>query len=104
MRRWSWVLGILMVAACGEYDCEDLCKDLNECGEDQRCSVHECEANDRFNAQSGCAGLYDAMLECLDDNPDAVCDYTQGCDAETQTYLACVNDYCAAYPSECPAP
>ena len=106
MARQHWPLLVLLASttSCGQYECEDLCEDLNDCGEDQRCSVHECDANDAFNAKSGCDGDYDVMLDCLDDNPDAVCDYTQGCAAETDRYQGCVNAYCAANPSECPAP
>jgi hypothetical protein len=81
----------------GRATCAAVCAEQNElCGSSDDCSMI-CSSLAQMNSKSGCDAEYQEALDCLAaakqcDEDETLC--------PGESYLACLDDYCAVHPSE----
>jgi hypothetical protein len=107
----SLVLSLVLVACGGKVvvdpvenpapTCEDVCnKSIAACGGTATDCASSCAQSEKIFAAL-CSDAWDAFLVCVNDNPAAQCQSSNGCNAELTDLTTCVAMACASNPTAC---
>jgi hypothetical protein len=105
------VLAVLGFASGCSSQCESVCGSANACEVNERgvdvdcpefCSdVESFDSRVRAAGQESCDALFQAHLDCWDQNTAKICDAEfAGCAESGQAWVACMAPYCEAVAAE----